>query len=50
MLLVVVCGLSLVVMSRGLSLVARFLIAVAFLVAEHGLYNTGSVVVTLRLS
>ena len=45
-------GLSLVVPSGGYSLVVvgEFLIAVASLVAEYGLWSTGSLVVVQRLS
>ena len=45
-------GLSLVVVSRGYSLVAmlRLLTAVASLLVEHGLHSTGSGVVTQGLS
>ena len=45
-------GFSLVLMSEGGSLAAvhRLLIAVAFLVAEHGVRSTGSALVAHRLS
>ena len=44
--------LSLVVMSRGCSLVALYvpLISVASIVAEHGLYSIGSVLMVHELS